>query len=59
MALVKKQVFIEQYLKHFKELLGRFLPDEDCEFDMLKMSRLIITGEIRHIEEAQKGVKNG
>ena len=58
MAKVKKQTFIKQHLKHWKELLERFLPEEDDEMEMIKITRLIETGEIRHIEEAQKGVKN-
>ena len=62
MGLVKRKIFIKQYLKRLKELLERYLPEADEEVQMVKITKLIETGEIRHIDDVishTKGEGNG
>ena len=54
MGLVKRKIFIKQYLKRLKELLERYLPEEDKEAEMVKIAGLVMSGEVRHIDDVVK-----
>ncbi|MCK5161636.1 MAG: hypothetical protein KAQ99_08700 [Candidatus Aureabacteria bacterium] len=58
MGKISRETFINQYFKRLKNLLERYLPENDEESEMIKIANLIESGETRHIDETIKNIIN-